>query len=187
MYDFANNIFAMNIISLYFALWVTVDKKGEDILYSFSLAFSMIAAAIAAPLIGMISDKLGRRKIFIIGFTLISVTFTALIGLSPSLLIGLLFFAVANFGYQLAATVYNALLPEITDKKTIGRISGYGKMFGYIGAIVGLVLVRPFVSIGGRSWAFVPTAIFFLIFALPCFIFIKEKPKSRGESKGKIK
>jgi len=175
MYDFANNIFAMNIISLYFALWVTVDKSGHDIFYSFSLAASMIASALAAPIVGIISDKLQRRMIFVIGFTLLSVIFTAFIGLIDSLVLGLLFFGIANFGYQIAATVYNALLPQIATKKTIGRISGYGKMLGYIGAIVGLILVRPFVDRGGRQWAFIPSAGFFLLFSLPCFIFIKEK------------
>ena len=46
MYDFANTIFAMNVISLYFALWVTVDKGGEDILYSCALSSSMLLTPI---------------------------------------------------------------------------------------------------------------------------------------------
>lgn len=175
MYDFANNIFAMNVISVYFALWVTVDKGGEDILYSFALAISMILSAISAPIIGMLSDRLKRRMVFLITFTLISVIFTAFIGITNRLFLGLLFFVVANFGYQLAAAVYNALLPRITGKNSIGRVSGYGKAFGYSGAIVGLFLVRPFVERGGRTAAFIPSAILFLLFSLPCFIFVKDE------------
>jgi MFS-type transporter involved in bile tolerance (Atg22 family) len=45
MYDFANTIFAMNVVSLYFALWVTIDKQGKDIFYSIALSFSMLLAA----------------------------------------------------------------------------------------------------------------------------------------------
>jgi len=175
MYDFANNIFAMNIISLYFALWVIVDKGGEDILYSCALAISMMLSAISAPIVGMLSDRLQKRMVFLIALTLISVIFTAFIGITDKLFLGLLFFVVANFGYQVASTVYNALLPQVTDTSNVGRVSGYGKAFGYSGAIVGLFIVRPFVSLGGREAAFIPTAVLFLLFALPCFIFVKDK------------
>ena len=62
LYDFANTIFSMNVISLYFALWVTVDKGGQDILYSVALSGSMLAVALSVPLFGAISDHTGRRR-----------------------------------------------------------------------------------------------------------------------------
>ena len=79
-YDFANTIFSMNVISLYFALWVTVDHGGEDILYSIALSGSMLAVAISAPVFGTISDQTGRRRFPLILLTIISVFATALIG-----------------------------------------------------------------------------------------------------------
>lgn len=175
MYDFANTIFAMNVISLYFALWVTVDMKGEDILYSWALSGSMLLAAVSSPIMGTVSDRLGKRMPFLIFFTLICCTFTALIGLINKLFLGLLFFAIANFCYQTAAIFYNALLPEISAKGQIGRVSGYGVSLGYCGTIAGLVLVRPFVLRYGRQAAFIPTAILFLLFSLPCFLFVKDR------------
>jgi len=51
---------------------------------------------------------------------------------------------------------------------------------GYAGAIAGLVLVWPFVKGlvpgfgAGRAAAFVPTGAFFLLFALPTFIWVKD-------------
>ena len=186
MYDFANNIFAMNVMSLYFALWVTVEKGGEDILYSLALAVSMLLSAVAAPVIGMLSDKIGKRMVFLIVLTLLSVVFTAFIGITDRLLLGLFFFIVANFGYQVAMSVYNALLPQISKRKTIGRVSGYGKAFGYSGAVAGLFLVRPFVDGGGRRAAFIPSALLFFLFALPCFIFVREKTHHSNNEKIKI-
>jgi len=175
MYDFANTIFAMNVISLYFALWVTVDMKGEDILYSWALSGSMLLAAFCSPILGTVSDRLGRRMPFLMFFTLICCVFTALIGLINKLVLGLIFFAIANFCYQSAAIFYNALLPQVSEKGRIGRVSGYGTSLGYCGTIAGLLLVRPFVLKMGRQAAFVPTAIFFLLFALPCFLFVKDR------------
>lgn len=181
MYDFASTIFAMNIISLYFALWVTVDMKGEDILYSWALSGSMLLAAISSPIVGAISDRLGRRMPFLMLFTLICCAFTVLMGLANKLVFGLLFFAVANFCYQTAAIFYNALLPQIADKDQMGRVSGYGVSLGYCGTIAGLLLVRPFVLKYGRQAAFIPTAIFFLLFSLPCFLFVKDRLAERME------
>ena len=174
MYDFANTIFSMNVISLYFALWVTVDMKGEDILYSLALSGSMLLAALFSPIMGAISDRLEKRIPFLIFFTFICCVFTALIGLANKLFLGLLLFAIANFCYQIAAIFYNALLPQISAKGRIGRLSGYGTGLGYCGTIAGLLLVRPFVLKYGRQAAFIPTAIFFLLFSLPCFLFVKD-------------
>lgn len=175
MYDFANTIFAMNVISLYFVLWVTVDMKGGDILYSWVLSGSMLLAAISSPIMGAVSDRLGRRMPFLIAFTLICCVFTALIGVANKLFLGLLFFAIANFCYQIAAIFYNALLPQVSDKGQIGRISGYGTALGYCGTIAGLLLVRPIVLKYGRQAAFIPTAVLFILFSLPCFLFVKDR------------
>lgn len=174
MYDFANTIFSMNVITLYFALWVTVDMKGEDIYYSWALSGSMLLAALSAPIIGAISDRLGRRIPFLAVFTIISCVFTALISIVSTLIIGLLVFVVANYCYQLADVFYNSLLPRVSEYKNTGRISGYGVSLGYLGTIAGLILIGPFALHYGRQMAFLPTGILFLLFALPCLIFVKD-------------
>lgn len=174
IYDFANTIFSMNIISLYFALWVTVDMQGADISYSLALSISMFLAAIASPILGAMSDQLKRRMPFLILFAVSCCIFTALIGFVHQLIVGLLLFAAANFCYQVAEVFYNSLLPQVADEASIGKISGYGVGLGYLGTIVGLVLVSPFVLKYGRQAAFIPTAGYFLLFALPCFIVVKD-------------
>jgi UMF1 family MFS transporter len=174
MYDFANTIFAMNVITLYFALWVTIDMKGEDILYATFLSFSMLMSALTAPILGAISDRLGRRMPFLIIFTIICCISTALIGLTKQVLVGLIFFAIANYCFQSADIFYNSLLPHVSSKGKVGRVSGYGTGLGYCGTIVGLMLVSPFALKFGRQATFIPTALLFFIFALPCFIFVRD-------------
>ena len=173
-YDFANTIFSMNVISLYFALWVTVDHGGQDILYSIALSGSMLAVAISAPVFGTISDQTGRRRFPLILLTIISVFATALIGQASQLWMGLLLFVIANYCYQSALVFYNGMLPSVARQSNVGMISGYGVALGYIGSIAGLSLVEPFVTDGGRSAAFLPTAILFLVFAIPCFLYVKD-------------
>ena len=174
MYDFANTIFAMNVITLYFALWVTVDKRGEDLLYGAFLSFSMLLSALTAPILGAVSDRVGKRMPFLIIFTVCCCIFTALIGLINQLFIGLILFALANYCFQTADIFYNSLLPHVSGEGRVGRVSGYGTGLGYVGTIAGLLLVSPFVVKYGRQAAFLPTAILFFIFALPCFFFVKD-------------
>jgi len=174
LYDFANTIFSMNVISLYFALWVTVDHGGQDILYSLALSGSMFAVAISVPVFGAISDHTGRRRFPLTLLTLIAVVATALIGQTSQLAVGLCLFMIANYCYQSALVFYNGMLPSIARQSNVGMVSGYGVALGYVGSIAGLLLVKPFVADGGRAAAFLPTAILFLIFAIPCFLFVKD-------------
>ena len=89
----------MNVISLYFALWVTVDHGGQDILYSSVLSLSMLAVAVSVPIFGAISDTTGKRRGPLIGLTLLCVFCTGLIGTTDHLWTGLILFMVANYGY----------------------------------------------------------------------------------------
>lgn len=182
-YDFANTIFSMNVISLYFALWVTVDHGGQDILYSVALSGSMLAVALSVPMFGAISDQTGRRRGPLMLLTLASVTGTFLIGQTDQLLPGILFFVIANYCYQSAMVFYNGMLPQVAKGSHIGMVSGYGVALGYLGSIVGLIMVKPFVEAGGRSAAFLPTAAMFLIFSIPCFLFVRDPKTTRSLNK----
>ncbi|MFQ5450007.1 MAG: MFS transporter [Nitrospinaceae bacterium] len=183
LYDFANTIFSMNVISLYFALWVTVDHEGKDILYSAALSGSMLAVALSVPVFGAVSDQTGRRRGPLILLTLLCVAGTAAIGETDQLGTGLILFALANYCYQSSMVFYNGMLPSVARGGNVGLVSGYGVALGYLGSIAGLVLVRPFVEAGGRSAAFIPTAIMFLFFSLPCFLFVKDPAR---ESPGRV-
>lgn len=175
LYDLANQFFALNIVSLYFVRWVTVEKGAPEVLYSISFGISTFLVAVSAPILGAISDMTGRRRPFLVYFTLLSVIFTMLLGVYQSLFLGLLFFAIANFGCQGAIVFYNALMVNIAPKDKIGLVSGFGRMLGYSGAIIALYLIKPIVLKNGYQATFLPTGILFLVFALPCLVFVKDK------------
>ena len=118
LYDFANTIFSMNVISLYFALWVTVDKGGQDIFYSTTLSLSMLAVALSAPVFGAVSDNTGKRQGPLTVLTLLCVICTALIGEVDNLWMGLFLFAIANYCYQSALVFYNGMIPSVSVSYT---------------------------------------------------------------------
>jgi len=179
LYDFANTIFSMNVISMYMPLWVTGDMGGRDIHYSVAVSGSMLAAGIAMPVMGAASDRMKRRMPFLTVLTLVCVLATLGIGLTGNLLVGLLLFGIANFCYQGALVPYDALLPEVSRGGRIGRVAGLGVALGYAGSIAGLKMVEPFVGHWGRHAAFAPSGILFLLFALPAFIVIKDAPAKK--------
>jgi UMF1 family MFS transporter len=177
LYDFANTIFSMNVVSLYFALWVVKDMGGTDLMVGASRAAAMLFVAMTMPLGGAIADRFGLRMPLVALFTLLCCLATAGIGIAPDLTLGLLFFALAVYAYQAALVFYNALLPEVAEGKNLGGVSGLGVSLGYLGSIAGMLMVKPFVGSGenfSRQDAFLPTAALFLLFSLPFFLFVRD-------------
>jgi UMF1 family MFS transporter len=176
MYDLANQFFALNIVSLYFPRWISIEKGHPEIFYGLAFGISMFLVAISAPFLGAISDARNKRRAFLIFFTLLSIIFTMSLSLPVSIFLALVFFAVANFGCQVAIIFYNALMIRVTPKGRIGFVSGLGRMFGYSGAILALYLTKPVILKMGYQATFFVTGILFLVFALPCMIFVRERP-----------
>lgn len=194
IYDFANTIYSMNVVSMYFSTWIVVDLNLGDKFVSYANSISMLLVALTMPILGEISDRFRRKMPFLISYTVVCVIATTLIGISGyqitepqvRLTYAIIFFIIANYAYQGGLVFYNALLPFVCSERSIGRVSGYGVAIGYLGSIVGLILVLPFVegSIygleipfikgGGSIASFIPTAILFLLFAMPTFIYVKD-------------
>ncbi len=202
LYDFANTIFSLNIVSLYFALWVSTDLRGGEYLYPPTFALSMLAVALVAPFLGHVADQKGQKP-FLFTFTILCVAATTLLAWTRQVGSALVVFALANFSYQVSLVFYNALLPAVSGEGNRGRVSGFGVALGYLGAILGMYLVLPFVDPAAYGWlpspltwivdslsvqalegagpvrvnAFLPTALLFFFFALPVFFWVHE-PRS---------
>jgi UMF1 family MFS transporter len=194
IYDFANTIFSMNILTLYFAGWVILDHGLEDIWYSLTFSISMLLAAVSMPVLGAISDVSGQKKRYLLLLTLGCVLATFSLGIIARLpvtvqiemLLALIVFGIANYCFEGGLVFYNALLPEVSHHRRMGQISGLGVSLGYLGAIAGMFMVLPFVqgkiplfNPAGKENAFIPTAILFLLFSLPIFFRIKSEHKPK--------
>lgn len=175
LYDLANTTFSLNVVSRYLPLLVVQDLGGRDIEVSAAYSSSMVIVALGSPFLGAWSDQRGNRLPFLVIFTAGTILLTALMGVADGKLLLLLLFASANFFYQGALVFYDALLPAIATEEERGWASGLGVALGYVGAIGSLYLVAPFAERGGGQAAFLPTAALFLLFAAPCFVFVRER------------
>jgi len=175
LYDLANTFFAVAMISFYFPLWLVEDRGAKELWFSVALGVSMAAVALIMPLCGALSDLAGRRMPYLRWTTYGCAIATLLIGMTSHVPLALGLFAFANMCYQLGTVFYDALLWSVAPKDRLGQASGIGAAFGYLGAMMGLLLLWPFVKAGGYHAAFAPSAAFFLLFALPSFLLIREQ------------
>jgi UMF1 family MFS transporter len=185
LYDFANTIFSFAVVSFAMSLW-TIRFLGEangTFWFTAAVSVSVLANAIVSPVLGAMSDRVGRRTPFLAVFTVACIGGTAVIGF-VDIRLGLVAFAVANFAYQAALIYYDALLPDVARPIARGRLSGIGVALGYCGTL--LVGVLLLFGVGtdedGRatSGTFVLVAGLFLLFAAPLFLAVREQLRPRA-------
>ena len=139
LYDLANTMFSMNIVSLFFSLWIVNDMGGKDSDYGLANSFSMFVVFLVAPFLGALSDQTPRRMPFLIATTLVCCLATFLLGIT-GVFIALLIFIVANVFYQSGLIFYDALLPEVSTPENRGRVGGIGVGVGYMGSFIGVLM-----------------------------------------------
>jgi len=175
LYDLANTIFSMGVVSLYFSLWVRdrVGAERVDGVYGLITAASMGIIFVLSPLLGSMTDRARRRMPFLVVSTLLCVGLTALLARGPYWLT-LIAFVLANAAYQAGLQFYDALLPEVTTERNRGRISGIGVGIGYLGSYfaVGIGLIF---GTDDKAFLFTAIAMAFLVLAVPCFLFVQER------------
>lgn len=173
LYDFANTIFSMNIVSRYFPVMIITVLGGTDLAIGVSRSAAMILVALTMPVLGVIADQRNNRRFFLILFTVLCCILTALLSLSGNLIIELIVFSLAMYCYQSALTFYNALLTSVTTHNKLGFVSGLGVSLGYMGSVTGLLAVA--ILAGKALSPYLWTAILFFVFALPIMFWVKDK------------
>jgi UMF1 family MFS transporter len=183
LYDFANTIFSLNIISTYFPQYIVQDRNLNDSVYAYPQSFALLLVALIMPLLGALSDRAGRRLPWLAGFTFLCIAMTAVMGITTELWVIIAAYILASIGFQTALVFYDALLPSVSTTLNWGKISGLGVGVGYAGALFGGAAVSYWIGSSNpdHQAAFIPSAILFLIFALPIFFFVRERSRPAGD------
>jgi MFS transporter, UMF1 family len=183
LYDFANTIFSFAIVSFAMSLWTIrfLEEGPGTFWFTVAVSVSVLVNAIVSPVLGAMSDRVGRRKPFLAVFTAVCVVGTLAIGL-VDIRLGLIAFAIANFAYQAALIYYDALLPDVARPIARGRLSGVGVALGYCGTLLvgALLLLGISTDADGSSTpaTFALVAGLFLVFAGPLFLVVRETPRA---------
>lgn len=192
LYDFANDPFSVVIITFVYPVYfITVVCAGfeelGDLLWGINVSLSMVLVAFLSPVLGAVADLSGRKKGFLVTFALLCILLTAQLTWVGSGMIfwGMAIFIAANVFYQSGQVFYNAFLPDLASPREVGRLSGYGWASAYLGGIA-ILLLFWFLSWllswsylengnpGETHFTFFLTALFFLVFSLPAFVFLPQ-------------
>jgi UMF1 family MFS transporter len=193
LFDFANTSFSIVVVTFLYAVYFKkIVAQGQpigDLYWSLGTSIAMIITAIISPILGAIADYSAGKKRFLLFFTLLCIAATSslfFIG-SGDVFMGILIFILANVGFEAGLVFYDSFLPEITEPKNYGRVSGYGFAMGYLGSLTTLAIIYPFIQAEMIKESFPVAALFFLIFSLPLFIYLKDNRKKNVEHESYFK
>jgi UMF1 family MFS transporter len=155
-----------------------------------------------APFLGAMADTSGRRMSWIVGFSVMYVVGSwGLWFMDPAgsnLWWMLISFGIGFIGAEFALVFINSQLPSLGTKDEVGKISGSGFAFGYLGGVISLfILLLLFVeqSNGKTLIGLDPlfgldpeqkegtravgpiTAIWYAVFMIPYFLWVREPPR----------
>ncbi|WP_019022200.1 MULTISPECIES: MFS transporter [unclassified Thioalkalivibrio] len=194
MFDFANQAYTLLIITVIFGdLFTRVivgdgpDYRLGNLLWSVALAVSYGMVVLLAPLAGSIMDATATRKRFLLGSWLLTVVTTGLLYfVEPGLIwFGMALIVASNFGYAIGESFIASFLPDLGPPERLGWISGLGWGLGYLGGLVATAFALGLLgevteeNFDRIRWVGPFAAAFFLVSALPTFLFLKERGTRR--------
>ena len=190
MFDFANSGYTTVVITAIFnAYFVAVVANNEawgTFAWTAALSVSYALIMVTAPVIGAYADAYAMKKPLLLVSTIGCVLFTALLYfVGPGdLMLAVVLIVLSNFFFSSGANLISAFLPELAHGDALGKVSGWGWGFGYVGGLISLGLSLAYVTWaqgqGSPAEQFVPgtmliTAGLFAISSIPTFLFLKER------------
>ncbi len=200
MFDFANQAYTLLIITVIFPVLFTtviVGDSGDDyrlgnLLWSVALGVSYFMVVLSGPVFGAIMDYSALKKRFLF-FSYIAtiVTTTLLYFVEPGMIIlGVILIILSNFAYATGESFIAAFLTSLGPPKDLGKISGIGWSLGYIGGLFSAGFVIVFLGDATAEnfdrirWVGPFAAMFFMLAAIPTFIWLKEPGKRKELPEG---
>ncbi|MDJ0638529.1 MAG: MFS transporter [Paracoccaceae bacterium] len=183
------------------------DARAQS-LWSLCLTISGLIVGLGAPFLGALADTSGRRLPWIAVFSVIYVLGASALWLTEpdgsNLGFALAAFAIGFVAAEYALIFTNAQLPGLIDRAEVGRVSGSGFAFGYLGGLIALILAlallveqasaRTLIGIApgfglldaeareGTRFVGPFVALWFAAFMIPYFRWVREEPERPGRA-----
>jgi MFS transporter, UMF1 family len=195
MFDFANQGYTLLIITVVYGDLFTRLIVGDaetgyrlgNLLWSVALSASYLMVVLTAPVFGAIMDFTAARKRFLFASYLLTVVATAMLYfVAPGyIVLGMMLLIVSNYGYAVGESFIASFLPDLGTPEDLGKISGFGWALGYVGGLTATAFALLFlgeVSLENFErirWVGPFAAGFFLVAAIPTFLWLKERGRPR--------
>jgi MFS transporter, UMF1 family len=197
MYDFANSGYTTVVITaVYNAFFVSAiagKAPWATFAWTAALSVSYLAVLLSAPLVGAWADEHAMKKRLLLASTAGCVLFTALLALTGpgTLALAIALIVLSNFFFSTGENLIAAFLPELATSEAMGRVSGWGWAFGYLGGLVSLGISLAYILLWAQKHdqpgtVYVPvsmliTAGVFALCAVPTFLILKERARPQPQ------
>ena len=199
MFDFANQAYTLLIITVVFGdLFTRVivgdapDYRLGNLLWSIALAVSYLMVVVGNPVCGAIMDYSRMRKRFLFASYLLTVITTTLLWfVEPGwITLAMVLVILSNFAYAMGEGFIASFLPGLGPRDDLGWISGLGWALGYVGGLASTAFALVFLGdVSAENydrvrWVGPFAAGFFLIAAVPTFLWLRERGRRRSPPPG---
>lgn len=207
-FDWASQPYNTLLLTFIFAPYVKEvlgDGTSAQTAWGFGIAAAGVIIAVLAPVLGAISDASGHRLRWIWVFSAMYVVGAwGIWGAAPenfNLVLTLVYFGIGLIGMEFATIFTNSMLPDLGTRAEIGRVSGNGWAFGYVGGLLALIFMLLFLgenSATGKTLIGIDpifgldpttregtravgplTAIWYAVFMIPFFLWVREPRPER--------
>ncbi|MCC5989735.1 MAG: MFS transporter [Pararhodobacter sp.] len=209
-----NTLLLTFIFAPYFAASVAPDPVTGQAMWGWMNFAAGLLIAVFAPILGAIADNTGPKRPWILFWSLLYIAgawalWWAVPDADQATLIWVLVaFGVGMVGLEYGIIFTNAILPTLGNRAEIGRISGSGWAFGYVGGLVALIVMLLFLAENDRGVTLIGmeplfgldpelregtravgpmTALWYIVFVLPFFLWVKDPPAPEVRVKTAIK
>ena len=204
MYDWAEAAFALTVMAAFFpgffkGFWCHgTDAAISTARLGIGLAIGGAIVAVLSPVLGSIAGAGHSKKSWLAFFAVLGSLATMSLFYVPKgeWIVALVVFVIARSGYFLSNIFNDAFLLDLTERENSDMVSSYGFAAGYIGCavlfIINLVMYTKPAFFGIRSavdavrFSFVSAGLWWLIFSLPLFLFVKPIHKPDRKPLGAI-
>lgn len=143
-----------------------------------------------APVLGQQADARGSKKRWVVlgtaALALIQFAMFFVYSDPQFFWFGAAAVALGAVASEIAGVSYNAMLFDVSTKKTVGRVSGLGWGLGYIGGIVALIIVVVLTELDwfgmdvsdGLAYRLIAVgaAVWTIVFSIPFLLWVPEPP-----------
>lgn len=181
MYDWANSIYATNIMAaIYPSIFASVFEGG-DIIWGYGTSIATFLVAILAPFLGAIADYKGMKKKLFTIFALVGIIFTPLMAFFGNLKLCMIGYVVSRLGFSGSCLFYDSFLTDVTTDDRMDRVSSWGYAAGYIGGStipfiisIGMLLIFDY-SHFAQVFSVLIVSCWWLVFSIPFLKNVKQE------------
>ena len=151
LYDFANSGYTTVVLTAVFAAYFVGTVAGgaswATLVWTLGLSASHLIVMVTIPFLGIWADRQSGKKRLLWVSTVGCVLATLLLAtVAPQAIYwGLFLIIVSNVFFSWGESLIAAFLPELAKPEAMGRVSGWGWSFGYIGGMFTLGLCLYYV------------------------------------------